>query len=35
VRCSAQAAPDVVQEVAEQRWEWEGIWGDERTLQLP
>jgi hypothetical protein len=43
VRCSVQAAPEAltmlatepVQEVAEQQWEWEGAWGDERTLQLP
>lgn len=34
-RCSTPAAPDAVQEVAEQQWEWEGAWGDERILQLP
>nr|HET6901888.1 trehalase family glycosidase [Ktedonobacteraceae bacterium] len=35
VRCSMQAAPDSVQEGAEQQWEWEGAWGDERVLHLP
>ncbi len=43
VRCSVQSAPDAltmlaaepVREAAEQQWEWEGAWGDERTLQLP
>ena len=34
VRCSMQAVPDTVQEIAEQQWEWEGAWGDERILQL-
>jgi hypothetical protein len=28
VRCS-------MQDVVEQQWEWEGVWGDERILQLP
>ncbi len=43
IRCSAQSAPDAltmlaaepVREAAQQQWEWEGAWGDERTLQLP
>jgi len=36
VRCSLQAdVPDGIQEVAEQQWEWEGAWGDERIVQLP
>ena len=43
VRCSVRTAPDApalraaepMQEAAEQQWEWEGVWGDERTLQLP
>jgi len=35
MRCSVQTAPNAVQEAAEQQWEWEGAWGDERTLQLP
>src|SRR6266567_3049917 len=43
MRCSVQAAPDALalltpeplQESAEQQWEWEGAWGDERTLHLP
>jgi hypothetical protein len=35
VRCALQAVPVSVQELAEQQWEWEGAWGDERILQLP
>ncbi len=35
VRCSVQTAPEAIQEVAEQQWEWEGAWGDERILHLP
>ena len=34
VRCALQAVPESVQEMAEQQWEWEGAWGDERILQL-
>jgi hypothetical protein len=42
VHCSVQTTPDTqappapeaVQEPVEQLWEWEGEWGEERTLQL-
>jgi len=31
----ALRAAEPMQEAAEQRWEWEGVRGDERTLQFP
>jgi hypothetical protein len=42
VRCTVQTPPNAlapltpepVQEPVEQRWEWEGAWGEERTLRL-
>lgn len=35
VYCSLQTDPEAMQERVEQQWEWEGVWGDERILQLP
>ena len=35
IHCSVQTTPETTQETPEQQWEWEGAWGDERTLQLP
>jgi hypothetical protein len=34
VRSSLLVAPDGVQVVPEQQWEWEGAWGEQRILQL-
>jgi hypothetical protein len=34
VRCSVQTAPEALEEVVEQQWEWQGAWGDEQIIQI-